>query len=269
MASLLAGAGISAIGSLIGSGKQASAIKDAANTQAQAADYSANLQSQAEGNSLNYTKGVYSDTTAAAQPYEQAGATALSQLSAGTAAGGEFNSSPTSDQVMAQDPGYQFNLDEGQQALERAQAAGGNVGSGGAMKEAAQYVQGYASNAYNDAYNRFMTTRQSNYTDLANLATAGLGGVGVQANAGTGAASNVSNTSLTGAANQGSYLTQGANATAAGGVGVANAGASAISSIGTNLQQVLAANPGLLNQSGYGPAATNYYGNSDSDSTFE
>jgi hypothetical protein len=240
MASMLVGAGISSIGSLIGSGKQASAIKQAANTQAQAADYAANLQSQAEGNSLNFTKGVYSDAQGNESPFMQAGQAALNEMSAGTQAGGEFNSTPTGQQVLDQDPGYDFRLQQGQLALERAEAAGGGVGSGGALKAAEQYGQDYASGEYNNAFNRFLTTRQSNYSNLANIAGEGLSSTNALTSAGLGTANNISNTSLMGANAQGNYLTQGANATAAGNIGVANTQAGALSSIGTAFQQALA-----------------------------
>ena len=242
------GAGISGISSLIGSGKQADAIKQAATTQANAADYAANLTSQATANSLAYAKQNYSNTQTNVQPYQQAGTAALGQLGAGTAPGGQFNSSPTGDQVLAQDPGYQFRLDQGNIALSRAEAAGGGVGSGGALKAAAQYGQDYASGEYNSAYQRFMQTRQDNYTNLENIANYGQAGNAIVANAGTGASSNVSGTSLTGAAGQGSDLMGAANSTSAGLIGVANTQAGSIGAIGTALQQAAA-----QRSSGYGP----------------
>ena len=250
MASILAGAGVSAIGSLIGGGKQANAIKSAANTEAQAADYATNLTSQAEANSLNFTKGTYANTEANEKPYQTAGTAALGELASGSAPGGEFNSTPTAAQVMAEDPGYQFQLQQGQLALERAEAAGGGVGSGGADEAAAQYGNNFAEESYGNALNEFNTNRQLNYNDLLGVANEGATANATIANAGTGASSNVSNTSLTGSNQQGSYLTQGANATAAGGIGVANAEAGSLSSIGTAVQQAIAqsgsgyANPG-------------------------
>lgn len=250
------GAGINGITSLIGGGKQASAIKQAAQEQAQAAEYAANLQAQAEANSLAFTKGVYKNAQGYAAPYQQAGTTALSQLSAGTQPGGVFNSTPTGAQVLAQDPGYAFRLQQGQQALERAEAAGGGVGSGGALKAAQQYGQDFASGEYANAYNRFLNTRQANYANLS-----GLAGLGAQTNsalmyAGMGAANNVANTSLQGANQQGNYLTQGANAQAAGLIGQANAWNGALSNIGNSamqLGQMYYYGQQAANQSGYNP----------------
>jgi hypothetical protein len=249
MASLLAGAGISAITGLIGGGKQASAIKQAANIESTAATQAAANDKTATDNSLNFTKDVYGNTVNSEAPYQQAGTGALAQLAAGTATGGEFNSTPTAQQVLAQDPGYDFNLQQGQQALERAEAAGGSVGSGGALKAGVQFASDYANNEYNNAYNRYVTTRQDNYNNLAGLANAGLSANSTLAGAGTAAASNVANTTLTGTNNQNNEATSAASAQAGGITGAANAQASSLSNVGN-----LATLAGLqqnLNSSGY------------------
>lgn len=232
MASLLAGAGISAVTGLIGSAKQSDAIKQAASIQSTAATQAAANDKTATDNSLNFTKDVYGNTVNSEAPYQQAGTGALAQLAAGTATGGEFNSTPTAQQVLAQDPGYDFNLQQGQQALERAEAAGGSVGSGGALKAGVQYASDYANNEYNNAYNRYVTTRQANYNNLAGLANYGLSANSTLAGAGTAASSNVANTTLTGTNNQNNELTNAASATGAGITGSANALASGGQDIG-------------------------------------
>jgi len=232
MASMLLGAGISSIGSLIGAGKQASAIKSAAQTEAQAAEYAANLAAQGQQNALDFTKGVYQNAQSYAAPYQSAGTTALPYLLQAAAPGGAFNSTPTAAEVMALDPGYQFNLEQGQQALERAEAAAGGLVSGGALKAAAQYATNYTTNAYQNAYNQFLNTRQANYANLMGLAGLGENANALLTNAGTSAAYSNTNAALQGANLQGNYLTQGASAQAAGTVGVANAWNGALSNIG-------------------------------------
>lgn len=247
MATAAIGAGISAVTGLIGAGKQSQAIKNAAAAQTNAATTNAALDKQATTAANTYTEGNLNATTAQEQPYVTAGDQALSQLSAGTAAGGEFNSMPTSAQVMAQDPGYQFTLEQGQQSLQRAEAAGGGVGSGGALKAASQYATNLATTQYSSALSNFMSTRQANYSNLAGIANYGQTANQVDANARTAASANVAGTTLSGTAAQTGALAQGANATAAGDIGVANAQASALSGIGTAAQQAFA-----LSQSGYG-----------------
>jgi hypothetical protein len=53
------------------------------------------------------------------------------------------------------DPGYNFRMREGQKAIERQQAAMGGGASGRALKALARYGQGFASNEFQNSYNRF------------------------------------------------------------------------------------------------------------------
>jgi hypothetical protein len=237
MASAIIGGGISAIGGLIGAGMQSAAIRKAADIQATTAAQNAQLEKGATTGATQFTQDQLNRTLANISPYQQAGAGALSRLSAGTAAGGEFASTPTGEQVLAQDPGYAFRLQQGQLALSRAEAAGGGVGSGGALKAAAQYGQDYASSEYNNAFNRFMTTRQANYANLANIAGYGMNANQLGASAGGQAAGLYGNELLSGTGAQVGQLSDEANARAAGIIGSANAWSGALSNIGTAAQQ--------------------------------
>jgi hypothetical protein len=77
-------------------------------------------------------------------------------------------------------PDYQFNLAEGQKAIDRSLAARGRSLSGAGVKEGVRYASGMASNEYGRFVDRL-------------LATAGLGttGVSLSANAGMNAANNI------------------------------------------------------------------------------
>lgn len=55
------------------------------------------------------------------------------------------------DALLYQSPGYRFATQQGQQAVERSQAAKGGLLSGGAMKELGSYLSGVASQ-YSDNY---------------------------------------------------------------------------------------------------------------------
>ncbi|SOY65589.1 conserved exported hypothetical protein [Cupriavidus phytorum] len=81
------------------------------------------------------------------------------------------------------DPGYEFRLGEGQKALEASAAARGGLLSGAAAKALSQYNQNFASNEYQNAYNRFNTNQTNTFNRLASLA-----GVGQTATAQTQAA---------------------------------------------------------------------------------
>ena len=92
--------------------------------------------------------------------------------------GGTFSPSD-----LTQDPGYKFNLDQGQQALDRAQAARGGFYSGAALKEGQAFSQGLANQTYNSAYNRFLQDQQNKQNALQVGITSGLGSSGALADA--------------------------------------------------------------------------------------
>jgi hypothetical protein len=112
---------------------------------------------------------------------------------------------PFSMDDYVEDPGYQFRMQQGNQALDRANSARGNFLSGGAIKGALDYNSGLASQEYGNAYNRYNTDMTNMYNRLA-----GITGVGQTATGQVGSAGQ-------NYANQGSeYITQQANAKAAG-----------------------------------------------------
>jgi hypothetical protein len=62
---------------------------------------------------------------------------------------------------VSNDPGYQFRLDQGLQALQRSQRATGVTG-GAQLKAINDYAQGSASQEYQNAYGRALSTSQQN-----------------------------------------------------------------------------------------------------------
>jgi len=77
-----------------------------------------------------------------------------------------------SPEDLTQDPGYQFNLAQGNQAQDRAQLSRGGFFSGRALKEAQQFGQGLADNTFNSAFTRALQGRQAGLTGA--LANAGI-----------------------------------------------------------------------------------------------
>lgn len=61
---------------------------------------------------------------------------------------------------ITSDPGYQFNLEQGQKGIDRALAASGSTASGRAIKAATEYNQNYANNAFKDYYARWLQKTQ-------------------------------------------------------------------------------------------------------------
>jgi hypothetical protein len=133
-------AALGAFGSLAGGYLTGQAAKDAANIQAQSAQNALALQRE----QFEYQKGLL-------EPYRQAGESALGRLSGVMGLGGQ---PAQPQQLLDMDPGYAFRLGEGMKALERVQAARGNMLSGGAIKAGQRYAQDFASGEYGNAYNR-------------------------------------------------------------------------------------------------------------------
>lgn len=159
---------------------------DAAQAQADAAKYATNVQYQ-----------EFQQQQANQQPWLAAGKTALSQL--GTMAS-QAPSFTAQDFQNNMDPAYQFDLQQGQQALERSAAARGGLQSGGTLKDLTNYAQGAASNEYQNAYNRFMNNQNTQFNRLSSIAGLGQTANGQLGQAGQNMANNVGENAM-GAAN--------------------------------------------------------------------
>ena len=140
-------------------------------------------------------------------------------------AGGKFDTS---------NPAYQFQLKQGQQALDRSSAARGMGASGAQMKAAQEYGQGLASQQYDKEYNRASGEFGDYFNRLAGLAQGGQQAAGSMAQAGGQYANNASNTFGNLSNAQTSILGQQANARASGYAGQANAITGGLNSL-TNL----------------------------------
>lgn len=107
-------------------------------------------------------------------------------------------------------PNYDFQLQQGLGATTNAANAAGF--SGNALKGINDYAQGYAGNAYQQAFNNYTANQTNVYNRLSNLA--GLGQTANQTTAQAGTANTL---------NANNFATSGAAAQAAGMVGSANA----------------------------------------------
>jgi hypothetical protein len=132
---------------------------------------------QNAANSANQTMyQMYQQQRADMEPWRAAGSTALTGLQ------GDFMKD------WQKDPGYQFNLNEGNKAINSAAAARGLGNSGATLKALTRYGQDYASNEYSKAYDRNFNRLSTlagygNNASSANSANAGAYGQGVASNA--------------------------------------------------------------------------------------
>lgn len=72
-----------------------------------------------------------------------------------------------------EDPGYQFQLQQGQQAIQRSAAAQGGLLNGGVLKDLDTYSQGMANTDYEQAFNNFNTTQNQQFGRLSTVASLG------------------------------------------------------------------------------------------------
>jgi hypothetical protein len=136
---------------------------------------------QAANGTLN---DVYQSEMGNISPYQQAGQQGVVSLAQAMAPGGSLAGTfqaPTMAQVQAT-PGYQFQLQQGTQAVEQNAAAAGLLGSGGTLKGLEQYGEGLATTTYQQAYQNALTGYQTNFNNTYNT-LAGLAGLGMNANA--------------------------------------------------------------------------------------
>ena len=140
-------------------------------------------------------------------------------------AGGKFDTT---------NPAYQFQLQQGQRALDSSAAARGMGYSGAQMKASQQYGQGLASQEYDKQYNRASSEFGDYYNRLAGLAQGGQQAAGSMAQAGGQFANNAGNTFANLSNAQTGILGQQANARASGYAANANALSGGLNSL-TNL----------------------------------
>lgn len=140
---------------------------------------------------------------------------------------------PTAAQAAAT-PGYQFELGQGEQAIDASAAAQGGLLSGGTAKALDQYSQGLASTDYQQAYNNALTQYQQSYNQYqqnqsnlfnryASIAGAGQTATGQLGQEGQAASQNTGNIDLTTGAQQGQDIQNAAYYNASGYTGAANA----------------------------------------------
>lgn len=162
------------IGSITGSTKAAKAAQEAGNQQFEATKYASDQQRE-----------MFDELRKDQQPYMQAGSDALKQLMGGMGADGQFMKT-YSGQDIYNDPSYKFRLNQGLDAIQSSAAAQGGLLSGATQKALSDYGQNFASQEYQNGYNRFNADQTNQYNRLANLvglgqsAAAGVGNAGMQ-----------------------------------------------------------------------------------------
>jgi len=268
--------GASILGGILGMG----ASNTASQQQQAGANKASGLAGAAGQQAQNYLTSQLSNEQQNVSPYLQAGAQATNQLSNALAPGGSLTQqfgqfqAPTAAQAEAM-PGYQFQLQQGENALQNSAAAKGGLLSTGTAKALDQYSQGLASTDYGNLFNQALSGYQTNFNTFntqqneAYQRLAGVSQLGANSAAGLNnvqqQGTNALANSLMGTAQtQGQDIMGGANAQAAGTIGSNNAlvggltGAANAFGSGLTLNSILGAQNGS-NQSvpqSYGASPT-------------
>lgn len=211
--------------SIYGAMANSDAIEQASNTQADASQ-----------RGLDEMRRQFDIGQANMQPWLESGKTALGQLGAMTAPGGELNK-PFDMNQFYDDGGYRFRLGEGEQATNRAAAARGGFNSGRTLKELQRWSQGLASDEYSKAFDRFRSTNTDKFNRLASLSGTGQLTATQLNNTGANYGNNVNNAITSGANANAAATIAGANARTSGYTGAAGAIMGALNNI--NQQQFL------------------------------
>lgn len=254
-------------GAIVGGLLSGSASKSAAKTQANAANQATQAQLQ-----------MYGQTQGNLQPFLTAGQTSLADLGYFMGLGGP-GFAPANDQFVTAlnaagydkptgpggtlkgfgagmqpfgleqfqaSPAYQFNLEQGQRAIDKGAAARGNFYAPQTLQDLSKFSQGLASNEFQNAFQNYNTTQGNLYNRLFGVAGAGQNAAVQQGGFGAGAANQIGANSIFAGSAQ-----------AAGTMGQANAYGGAIDNAALMSQmlsrnQAPSVNPGI----GYGSAGS-------------
>lgn len=234
------------VGGITGSKQAAAGAEKAADTQANAALHASQIQLQAQREANALQEKMYNQSRQDYEPWRQAGISALSQLSTGLRQGGEFNRNfQLSD--FQKDPGYAFRQSEGLKAIDNSAAARGSALSGATLKALTKYGQDYASNEYQNSYNRWNNDVSNRFNRISGVAGTGQQAVGQVGQMGQQTASSIAQGNMNTANNVASNTIGAGNARASGYITAGNQASNTFGSLAS-----LAGGAGMLGWKPFG-----------------
>lgn len=228
-------------GDLVGGIQSRNAAQNAAQAQIKFAQEAQQLEQQNQQSGLNFQNNEWTNEQNALAPFLAGGTSGIENLTALLSTPGSGLLTPWSSTFTAptlaqaeQYPGYQFQLQQGEGALQNSAAARGGLESGNTQEALGNYAQNFAqtdySNIYNQAlqqyqmgYGQFQQNQQNEYSRLMGLSGYGPTSTAQMGTYGQAAANNMTNLYLTGGMQQAQQLNNQGSATAAGDIGSAQA----------------------------------------------
>lgn len=160
------------------------------NASSNAAKDSAKVSQEISDESLALQAALAEQQRADFEPWRVAGETALTQIEEGIASGA-FQVGTVD---VTQDPGYEFRMSEGIEALDKSAASRGRLLSGAQDKAITDYSQNVASQEYANAYARESNEKANQYNMLSALSQGGQSSAAGQAQASSNLATQSTNT---------------------------------------------------------------------------
>lgn len=217
-------------------------------SQAYGASQAAGAQGDAANKAAGMSYDMWNQTRQLNDPFIGEGYDAVKALKqqTGSLPGGGFDpNAPLARQFTLADfkasPGYQFNLQQGTDALNKSANARGNFYAPQTLKDLSGFTQGMASNEFNNERNAFTGWQNNLFSRLFNMAGAGQNAVNQQGQFGMQTAANAGNAAM-----------QAGDARASGIMGMTNAFSGTLGDV-TNMylqQQMLKQNQGVYGGGG-------------------
>lgn len=202
-----------------------------------ASNMAAGKQADAAGNAADMSAEAAQQMRSDLSPYTQLGQKAINPLWGAMGYNLDADGNPVIDpnaalqqrfnfnpQDLANTPGYQFALTQGLKGTNNALASQGLGLSGAQAKGLSSFATGLADQTYGDAYNRALSSFNTNYQVAAN----NVNNLQNVLNVGQNSAAQSGQAAVTGANNAGNYLTQQGNAQASGIAGIGQAANSGV-----------------------------------------
>jgi hypothetical protein len=206
---------MSLVGSIIGGITGANAASDASSTLQKGAQQAQSTIKTGETASQDFLNNTWSGTQQNFNPYLDVGSSAAHNLQGLLNTG--FQAPSFSD--VTSTPGYQFNLQQGTDAINKDAAARGTLLSGNTGVALQNYGQGLAQNTYQQNYSNALQGYNANLQGLLAGSTLGQSSASTLGSLGNQAAGLNTNINLGGAQMQADQINRAAEARASGFMG--------------------------------------------------
>lgn len=157
----------------------------------------ANTAADASRNASATQLRMFDQTQANLAPFMQQGRTSLADIGSQFGTAGAPGNQPFDLTKFQESPAYKFNLQQGQQAIDKAASARGNYYAPQTLQDISKFSQGMASNEFQNAFSNYNTNQNNVFSRLNQLAAGGQNAAanlgGISAGVGQSVGGNIAN----------------------------------------------------------------------------